>query len=64
MAKVNRFNSFAKMREGKNCQAQFYIDGEGYFKAVYDELLKAKKEVFITGWFVAPFVYLAQNYQN
>lgn len=53
---INRFGSFARQRE--NCDSKFYVDGEEYFRDLHSELLKAKKEVFITDWMLTPFFVL------
>ena len=34
------------------------MDGEEYFRDLHSELLKAKKEVFITDWMLTPFFVL------
>lgn len=55
-SEINRFGSFAPIR--KSCFSKYYIDGENYFSDVCDELLKAKKSVFITGWMLSPYLLL------
>lgn len=51
-----RFDSFAPVRNG--CQNKFYVDGEDYFKDLCEELMRAKKYVFMTGWMVTPYFLL------
>lgn len=55
---VNRYGSFASVRE--NCDGRFYIDGEDYFRDLYDELIRARKEVFITDWMISPYFMLVR----
>ena len=52
----HRFHSFAQKR--KNCASKLYNDGVGYFSDMYDELMKAHKEVCITGWMITPYFLL------
>lgn len=54
----NRFESFAKEREG--CWGKFYADGEDYFRDMYEEMSMAKREIFITGWMVTPFFVMVR----
>ena len=51
-----RFCSFAPERPGNACQ--WFVDGDGYFAAVYDALKNAKREVYITDWWLSPKIYL------
>ena len=51
-----RYQSFASVRE--KCSANYYIDGKGYFNDLYEALLQAKNEVFITGWMISPYFCL------
>lgn len=53
---MNRFGSYAPLRT--NCTVDFYIDGEEYFYHLAHHLLHAVKDVYITGWWVSPEVYL------
>jgi hypothetical protein len=50
--KFHQFKSFAPRRERNDCE--FYTRGEGYFKAVYERLSKAKYEIMICGWMISP----------
>ena len=53
----NRFSSFAPQRvQLSYCKA--YVDGDEYYSDLYDALLLAKKEVFITDWWLSPELYL------
>ena len=55
--KVHRFNSFAPIRELTNyCRS--FVDSRGYFEELYECLVKAKKEIFITDWWLSPEIYL------
>lgn len=49
---INRFNSFAPVRENNDCT--FFADGVGYFKELYESLNKAQNEIMITDWWLAP----------
>ncbi|CAG9323177.1 unnamed protein product [Blepharisma stoltei] len=51
-----RFESSFPIRHGN--EAKWYIDAEEYFSDVYDELKKAKREVFISDWWLSPELYL------
>lgn len=52
----NRFESFATIRE--NCACRLYNDGIGYYADLYSELMKATKQVCITGWMITPYFLL------
>lgn len=61
----NRYDSFCK--KYTNNDVQFYINGyspNNYFEDVHDELLKAKKEVFINDWFLSPQLYLKRPIED
>jgi len=51
--KNNRYDSFAPLRDDNN-YCKWYVDAEGYYEDLYDMLLHAKKEVFITDWWLTP----------
>jgi phospholipase D1/2 len=53
---IHRYNSFAPIRQ--NCGIDFFVDGADYYKEVALALLQARKEVFISGWWVSPQFYL------
>jgi phospholipase D1/2 len=59
---AHRFASFAPLRIG--CDAKYFVDGEGYFEHLYDCLLMAKKEIFITGWMLSPYFSLKRPDTN
>ncbi|XP_025018456.1 phospholipase D2 isoform X2 [Tetranychus urticae] len=52
----NRYESFAPPRPNTPCQ--WYVDGVSYFEAVAEALDSAKEEIFITGWWLSPEIYL------
>ena len=54
----HRYNSFAPVR--KNCEIEFFVDGEGYYKDLAMAMLGARKEIFIAGWWVSPQFYLVR----
>lgn len=41
-----------------DCQAQFYVDGEDYFRALYSALIQARREVFVADFWFSPEMYL------
>lgn len=56
-ARVKRnFDSFAPDRP--NNHVKLYNDGHDYFQDLYDKLIKAQKEIYITDWFMTPELYL------
>lgn len=55
-AQPQRFDSFAPVHN--HCLTKFYVDGEGYFSDLCDELLAARKYVYITGWMITPYFLL------
>ncbi|XP_074643651.1 phospholipase D1-like [Tubulanus polymorphus] len=52
----NRFDSFAPIRV--DTQANWFIDGAGYFNAVASALENAKEEIYITDWWLSPEIYM------
>jgi len=50
------FDSFSPMRN--NNHVEFFIDGNDYWNRLYEELMTAEKEVFITDWWLTPELYL------
>ncbi|KAK3578554.1 hypothetical protein CHS0354_025266 [Potamilus streckersoni] len=54
--KPNRYDSFAPVRD--KSFARWFVDGSSYFEAVADALEKAKEEIFITGWWLTPEIYM------
>ncbi|XWS57471.1 hypothetical protein CRYUN_Cryun09bG0176700 [Craigia yunnanensis] len=62
----HRFGSFAPSR-GLNedgSQAQWFIDGKATFEAIASSIEKAKSEIFITGWWLCPELYLRRPFQS
>jgi len=60
---VNQYESFAPVRELTN-YCKWYVDAQGYFEELYNCLMKAKKEVFITDWWLSPEIYLKTPVQE
>ncbi|KRX08542.1 hypothetical protein PPERSA_13023 [Pseudocohnilembus persalinus] len=54
--KIHRFTSFAPIRENAICK--WYVDGNDYYQDVYDRLIGAKQQVYITDWWLSPELYL------
>ncbi|CAH3173881.1 unnamed protein product [Porites lobata] len=54
--KEHPHDSFAPVRD--NSCAQWFVDGESYFDSVADALESAEEEIFLTGWWISPEVYL------
>ncbi|XP_013413874.1 phospholipase D2-like [Lingula anatina] len=52
---MNRFDSFAPVREG---YAQWLVDGAAYMRCVSTALDLAKEEIFICSWWLSPEVFL------
>ncbi|KAL4812173.1 hypothetical protein BDW67DRAFT_193964 [Aspergillus spinulosporus] len=52
----NRYSSFAGVSQGNH--VKFHVAGCAYFWAVSEALLKAKRSIWIMGWWVSPEVYL------
>ncbi|KAL6077692.1 Phospholipase D1 [Balamuthia mandrillaris] len=52
----NRFESFAPPRS--KIDARWYICGKAAMAAIADSILSARSEVFITGKFLSPFIFL------
>ncbi|XVF31421.1 hypothetical protein REPUB_Repub16aG0144700 [Reevesia pubescens] len=62
----HRFGSFAPPR-GLNedgSQAQWFIDGKAAFEAIASSIEKAKSEIFITGWWLCPELYLRRPFES
>ncbi|KAK4795592.1 hypothetical protein SAY86_027918 [Trapa natans] len=62
----NRFGSYAPPRglTEDGSQAQWYIDGEAAFEAISSAIEEAKAEIFMTGWWLCPELYLRRPFQN
>lgn len=44
-----------------NCLCEAYIDGMECFKNIGSALQAAESQIFITGWWVSPELYLQRN---
>lgn len=53
---MQRFGSFAPVRN--NSQAKWFVDGSDYMESVAESIESAKEEIFITGFFLSPEIYL------
>lgn len=51
-----RFSSFAPVRE--NSLTKWFVDASDYMESVADSIESAKEEIFITGFFLSPEIYL------
>ena len=51
-----RFNSFAPIRE--NTPIKWFVDGSDYMESVANSIETAKQEIFITGFFLSPEIYM------
>ncbi|GMI79357.1 phospholipase D P2, PHOSPHOLIPASE D ZETA 2 [Hibiscus trionum] len=63
---THRFGSFAPPR-GLNedgSQAQWFVDGRAAFEAIATSIEKAKSEIFITGWWLCPELYLRRPFRS
>lgn len=50
------FGSFAPVR--KNSKVKWFVDGSDYMSSIADSIDNAKEEIFITGFFLTPEIYL------
>lgn len=55
-ANLHRFSSFAPIRISN--AVKWIVDGSLYFKAVAELIDMARKQIFITGWFLSPELHL------
>lgn len=55
-----RFGSFAPIREDTNhdSHCKWFVDGSDYMDSIADSIESAKQEIFITGFFLSPEIYL------
>lgn len=51
-----RFESFAPIRF--NSAIKWFVDGAGYMESIADSIESATEEIFITGFFLSPEIYL------
>ncbi|KAL5786767.1 hypothetical protein ACOSQ2_009159 [Xanthoceras sorbifolium] len=63
---AHRFGSFAPPRGliEDGSQAQWFIDGQAAFEAIASSIEDAKSEIFITGWWLCPELYLRRPFEN
>eukprot|EP01102_Stenamoeba_stenopodia_P021894 TRINITY_DN8940_c0_g1_i2.p1 TRINITY_DN8940_c0_g1~~TRINITY_DN8940_c0_g1_i2.p1 ORF type:complete len:587 (+),score=110.04 TRINITY_DN8940_c0_g1_i2:45-1805(+) len=40
---------------------RWYVDGKSTFKAIYKAILSARKQIFITDWFLSPELYMIRE---
>ncbi|RZC93997.1 hypothetical protein C5167_016692 [Papaver somniferum] len=62
----HRFGSFAPPRGliEDGSQAQWFVDGQAAFHAIASAIEGAKSEVFITGWWLCPELYLRRPFST
>ncbi|KAK6121109.1 hypothetical protein DH2020_045135 [Rehmannia glutinosa] len=62
----HRFNSFAPTRGlvEDGSLAQWFIDGKAAFEAIALSIESAKSEIYITGWWLCPELYLRRPFNN
>ncbi|MED6197985.1 Phospholipase D zeta 1, partial [Stylosanthes scabra] len=60
----HRFASFAPVRglTEDGSQAQWFVDGKAAFEAIASSIQGAKSEIFITGWWLCPELYLKRPF--
>ncbi|XP_051204018.1 phospholipase D zeta 1 isoform X2 [Lolium perenne] len=62
----HRFGSFAPPRGllEDGSMAQWFIDGQAGFEAIASSIEHAKSEIFITGWWLCPELYLRRPFEH
>ncbi|XP_010464093.1 PREDICTED: phospholipase D zeta 2-like [Camelina sativa] len=62
----HRFGSFAPPRglTSDGSQAQWFVDGHTAFEAIAFAIQNATSEIFITGWWLCPELYLKRPFQD
>ncbi|GAB4855615.1 Phospholipase D zeta 1 [Ancistrocladus abbreviatus] len=62
----HRFGSFAPPRglTGDRSEAQWFIDGQAAFEAIASSIENAKSEIFITGWWLCPELYMRRPFHD
>ncbi|XP_062081905.1 phospholipase D zeta 1-like [Humulus lupulus] len=62
----HRFESYAPQRGliEDGSQAQWFVDGKAAFEAIASAIEDAKSEIFITGWWVCPELYLRRPFDS
>ncbi|RZB68832.1 Phospholipase D zeta 2, partial [Glycine soja] len=60
------FGSFAPIRglTEDRSQAQWFVDGQATFEAIATSIQDAKLEIFITGWWLCPELYLRRPFDS
>ncbi|CAK7340604.1 unnamed protein product [Dovyalis caffra] len=62
----HRYGSYAPPRglAEDGSQAQWFVDGHAAFEAIASGIENAKSEIFITGWWLCPELYLRRPFQD
>ncbi|WCJ26915.1 phospholipase D P1 [Euphorbia peplus] len=62
----HRFGSYAPPRglAEDGSEAQWFVDGQAAFEAIATAIENAKSEIFITGWWLCPELYLRRPFQS
>uniref|UniRef100_A0A2N9IVF7 Phospholipase n=1 Tax=Fagus sylvatica TaxID=28930 RepID=A0A2N9IVF7_FAGSY len=62
----HRYGSFAPQRglTEDGSHAQWFIDGQAAFEAIASSMENAKSEIFITGWWLCPELFLKRPFDN
>ncbi|XP_024979778.1 phospholipase D zeta 1-like [Cynara cardunculus var. scolymus] len=60
----HRFGSFAPQRglTDDGSQAQWFVDGQVAFEAIALSIANAKSEIYVTGWWLCPELYLRRPF--
>ncbi|KAL4588394.1 hypothetical protein LXL04_001278 [Taraxacum kok-saghyz] len=64
----HRFGSFAPQRSltlsltDDGSQAQWFVDGQVAFEAIASSIQNAKSEIYVTGWWLCPELYLKRPF--
>ncbi|KAL8188849.1 hypothetical protein R6Q57_029604 [Mikania cordata] len=60
----HRFGSFAPQRSltDDGSQAQWFVDGQVAFEAIALSIANAKSEIYVTGWWLCPELYLKRPF--
>jgi phospholipase D1/2 len=53
---IFRYKSFSNEKMGNHVEC--FIDGENYYQKVYESLVRATQQVYITDWWLTPELYL------
>lgn len=62
----HRFNSFAPTRGlvEDGSLAQWFIDGKSAFESIASSIERARSEIYMTGWWLCPELYLRRPFHN